>query len=40
MQRRSARGNIRLGVVLTALGLLMGGVAAAWAILYLAAAHA
>jgi hypothetical protein len=39
MERRSARGNLRLGMALTTLYLLLWGVAFAWAFLYLKAAH-
>lgn len=40
MQRRSAGGNIRFGVILTLLAVLMLAVAFIWATLYLGTAHA
>lgn len=40
MQRKESRANIRLGLLLTAIGILMLGLAFAWALIYLAAAHA
>ncbi len=39
MQRRSAGGNMRFGVILTLLAFLMLCVAFIWAALYLASAH-
>ncbi|HUY57438.1 MAG TPA: hypothetical protein VMV12_06385 [Candidatus Micrarchaeaceae archaeon] len=40
MQRKESRANIRLGLLLTAIGILMLGLAFVWALIYLAAAHA
>ncbi|MGH7666108.1 MAG: hypothetical protein ACRENY_00860 [Candidatus Dormibacteria bacterium] len=40
MQRKEARGNMRLGILLTALGVLMLATAFIWAAIYLGAAHA
>ncbi|MDA8395463.1 MAG: hypothetical protein M0T72_09540 [Candidatus Dormibacteraeota bacterium] len=39
MQRRSASGNMRFGIILTLLAFLMLCVAFIWAALYLASAH-
>ncbi len=39
MQRKSAGGNMRLGITLTVIAVLMMAVAFAWATLYLGAAH-
>lgn len=40
MEKKVARGNMRFGVVLVSLAVLMLAVAFIWAALYLAAAHA
>ncbi len=39
MQRRSASGNMRLGLILTLIAVLMLAIAFTWAALYLASAH-
>lgn len=39
MQRKRARGNIRLGIILTLVSVLMMAVAFIWATLYLGVAH-
>ncbi len=39
MQRRSAGGNMRFGIILTVIAFLMLVVAFVWATLYLGAAH-
>ena len=39
MQRRSAGGNMRFGMILTLVAVLMLAVAFIWAALYLASAH-
>ncbi|MGH7641919.1 MAG: hypothetical protein ACRENX_02710 [Candidatus Dormibacteria bacterium] len=40
MERKEARGNMRFGLLLTGLGILMLGLGFIWALIYLAAAHA
>ncbi len=40
MHRKEARSNVRMGILLTAIGVLMLGLGFTWALLYLAAAHA
>ncbi|HUY09338.1 MAG TPA: hypothetical protein VMW80_07790 [Candidatus Dormibacteraeota bacterium] len=40
MQRKEARANVRFGLLLTGIGILMLGLGFIWAVLYLAAAHA
>jgi hypothetical protein len=39
MHRKDARTNVRFGVLLTVIAILMLGVAFIWALLYLGAAH-
>jgi hypothetical protein len=40
MQRKEAGTNVRMGLLLTGIGILMLGLGFTWALLYLAAAHA
>jgi hypothetical protein len=40
MHRKEARSNVRMGILLTVIGVLMLGLGFTWALLYLAAAHA
>ncbi|MGC2190985.1 MAG: hypothetical protein WA751_01465 [Candidatus Dormiibacterota bacterium] len=40
MQRKEARANVRMGILLTVVGILMLALGFTWAILYLAASHA
>lgn len=40
MHRKEARANVRMGILLTGIGILMLGLGFSWALIYLAAAHA